>query len=65
VIWGCWKSRVVPLEDNDAKNKSLCELPTFTASGQPIAYCMSLITVDDVAKHIERYMSHLDYEPKF
>ena len=62
---GCWKSRVVPLGDNDDKNNSLCELPVVTDQGQWIAYCMSMITVDDVARQIERYMAHLDYEPKF
>lgn len=62
---GCWKSRVIPLADNDHKNQSLCELPTVTEDGQWIAYCMSLITVDDVARQIERYMAHLDYTPKF
>jgi ADP-heptose:LPS heptosyltransferase len=62
---GCWKSRVIPLPDNDAKNQSLCELPTFMEDGQAIAYCMSMITVDDVARQLERYMAHLEYEPKF
>jgi ADP-heptose:LPS heptosyltransferase len=62
---GCWKSRVVPLNDNDDKDKSLCELPVALENGQWIAHCMSLITVDEVARHVERYMAHLDYAPKF
>jgi ADP-heptose:LPS heptosyltransferase len=61
---GCWKSRVVTLGDKDGKDKSLCEIPVAMEDGQWIAYCMSLITVDDVARQIERYMAHLDYEPK-
>lgn len=61
---GCWKSRVVPLEDSDAKNYSLCEMPTAMEDGQWIPYCMAMITVDDVAAQVERYMAHLEYEPK-
>jgi hypothetical protein len=64
-LGGCWKSRVVPLDDNDHKNNSLCELPTVTAEGQWIAYCMSMITVDDVARLVARYMAHLEYTPRF
>lgn len=62
---GCWKSRVVPLGDNDSKDNSLCELPVLLENGQWIAHCMSLITVDDVARQVERYMAHLEYDPKF
>lgn len=62
---GCWKSRVVPLPDNSSKNQSLCEMPTMTDDGQWLAYCMHMITVDEVARYIERYMAHLEYEPKF
>lgn len=62
---GCWKSRVVPLEDGDEKNKKLCLRPIAMENGQWIGECMAMITVDDVAKQIERYMAYLDYEPKF
>lgn len=62
---GCWKSRVVPIEDSDNKNGNLCTRPVVLDSGQWIGECMALITVDDVAKQIERYMAYLDYEPKF
>jgi hypothetical protein len=62
---GCWRSRVVPLQDNDDKDAALCSRPVVMANGQWIGECMALITVDDVAKLVERYMSYLDYEPKF
>lgn len=62
---GCWKSRVVPLNDGDKeKDESLCLYPVQTPSGQWIGKCMDMITVDDVARNIERYMANLDYEPK-
>lgn len=61
---GCWKSRVVPLNDGDNKNKNTCVAPIKMDDGQWIAECMALIEVDDVARIIKRYMEHLDYEPK-
>lgn len=61
---GCWKSRVVPLNDGDSKDKSLCVYPIQTKDGQWIGKCMDMITVDDVARIIENYMTNLDYEPK-
>ena len=61
---GCWKSRVVPINDGDRKDNDLCERPTLLESGQWIAQCMSMITVDDVATQIRRYMDNLDYAPK-
>ena len=64
-LGGCWKSRVVPTHDGDEdKDKSLCLYPVQLPSGQWIGKCMDMITVDDVARHIERYMANLDYEPK-
>jgi ADP-heptose:LPS heptosyltransferase len=61
---GCWKSRVVPLNDNDSKDESLCVTPVQMTDGQWIPRCMDLIEVDDVKKLIERYMQNLEYEPK-
>lgn len=61
---GCWKSRVVPLDDNDAKNNSLCLYPVMLPSGQWIGRCMEMISVDDVARVIEKYVTNLEYEPK-
>lgn len=61
---GCWKSRVVPLDDGDSKNNSLCVAPVMTAAGQWIGRCMEMISVDDVARVIEKYVTNLEYEPK-
>jgi hypothetical protein len=61
---GCWKSRVVPINDGDAKDNSLCVSPVLLEDGQWIAQCMSMIEVDDVARIIKRYMDNLDYEPR-
>jgi hypothetical protein len=61
---GCWKSRVVPLNDGDSKDKSLCSAPVMLEDGQWIGQCMFMIEVDDVARAISRYMDNLDYEPK-
>jgi hypothetical protein len=61
---GCWKSRVVPLDDGDSKNNSLCVAPVMLPTGQWIGRCMEMITVDDVASIIEKYMTNLEYEPK-
>jgi hypothetical protein len=60
---GCWKSRVVPLNDGDEKDKSLCVSPVMLGSGQWIGRCMEMISVDDVASVIEKYMANLEYEP--
>jgi hypothetical protein len=62
---GCWKSRVIPLGDNDYKDKNLCSRPVVMENGQWIGECMAMISVDEVARHIERYMAYLDYSPKF
>ena len=62
---GCWKSRVVPLGDEDDKDKNLCVRPVVMGNGQWIGECMAMITGDDVAKLVERYMACLDYAPKF
>lgn len=64
-LGGCWKCRVVPLNDGSENDKSLCEFPVQMSDGQWIGKCMSIITVNDVARHIERYMAYLDYTPKY
>lgn len=61
---GCWKSRVAPLNDNDDKDNSLCLNPVYLQGNQWIGRCMEMITVDDVARVIARYMDNLEYEPK-
>jgi len=47
---GCWKSRVVPLNDGDEKDESLCEKPI---NGLPA--CMDMITADEVVAAIQSY----------
>jgi len=61
---GCWKSRVVALDDGDKKNESLCVAPMMMEDGQWVPQCMAMIEVDDVANLIDRYMRNLDYTPK-
>jgi len=54
---GCWKSRTVPLDDKDDKNKSLCVYPVKTDSGVFIPRCLDMITAAEVILNIKRYMS--------
>jgi hypothetical protein len=61
---GCWKSRVVALNDNDEKDKSLCVAPMMMEDGQWVPKCMTMIEVGEIVKIVERYMQNLDYEPK-
>lgn len=49
----CWRARVVALPDNDHKNSSLCELPTFTPD--PIPRCMAMIRPDEVVDAVMGY----------
>lgn len=51
---GCWKSRVVPLNDGDEKDKSLCVRPVEVRGGH-IPQCLDLISVDDVVRAVESY----------
>lgn len=55
---GCWKSRVVPLGDGDAKDESLCEIPVRSSSGSDLILprCLDLITAHHVIEAIERYL---------
>ena len=48
---GCWKSRVLPLGDGHASDKSLCENPVFSFNN-PVAKCMSLIKPLDVVNRM-------------
>lgn len=47
---GCWQSRVVPLGDNDEKDKSLCRYPTF--GDESVPKCMAMIRPAEVADRI-------------
>ena len=51
---GCWKSRVVELNDGDSKDKSLCEQP-ITGLSKPVGRCMALITPDRVLDVLSLY----------
>jgi len=62
---GCWKSRVVKLNDGDEKDKSLCEFPVLLDSGQTIPKCLEMISVEEVARLVDKYMSQLEYTPRF
>jgi hypothetical protein len=53
---GCWKSRVIPLGDNDHKDKSLCIAPIKTEGDIVIPKCMEMIKPTDVIAAIERYI---------
>ena len=43
----CWKSRVVPLDDGDEKNNSLCDRPVLGLK-RPAAKCMAAIQPEEV-----------------
>jgi hypothetical protein len=60
-LGGCWKSRILPLEDKDPKNNELCLCPIQSASGQIIPKCMDMISVDEVSLLIRKYMDNLEY----
>ena len=60
---GCWKSRVLPLDDGDnEKDKSICLFPTETGSGQIIPKCLDMISADDVIRAIEIYEQGYEME---
>ena len=52
---GCWRSRVVPLDDDDSKNRSLCEYP-ITGLIKPVGQCMAMIRPESVIHALERYL---------
>jgi ADP-heptose:LPS heptosyltransferase len=53
---GCWKSRVVKLNDGDKKDESLCIFPTQTENGVTIPKCLEMITVDDVVNSVNKFL---------
>ena len=55
---GCWKSRVVKLNDGDKQDESLCLNPTKTKSGQIIAKCMDMIYTDHISILIQQYLDN-------
>lgn len=51
---GCWRSRVVPLDDGDEKDGSLCQYPMVgLKSASP--KCMTMIEPEDVTRIVRRY----------
>ena len=57
---GCWKSRTVPLDDGDPKDRNLCvnvaHLPASDAHpARPLPRCMDLISADEVIRRVQLY----------
>ena len=56
----CWKSRTVPLNDGDDKDRSLCVLPV-ECGGQWVPKCMEAASNPDTVIHaIETYLNALE-----
>lgn len=53
---GCWKSRVRPLNDGDAKDLDLCLLPVETRPGYFLPRCLDMIRALDAITAIEQYL---------
>lgn len=60
-LGGCWKSRIVPINDGDSKDQDLCVHPVKLPSGQHIGKCFDIISAEDVCAIIKKYMENLDY----
>lgn len=52
---GCWKARVVKLNDGDSNDNHLCERPVIDR-GVHIPKCMDLIRTEDVIRAVESYL---------
>jgi len=52
----CWRARVVPLNDRNDKDKSLCEMPITEAVARPTAACMAAIEPIEVLAILERLL---------
>ena len=55
---GCWKSRVVRLNDGDKKDESLCLKPQTLPSGTVLPQCLEMITAQDVIRAVEGYREY-------
>jgi len=54
---GCWASRIKPVGDNDEKDrKNMCKNVVKTEDGTELAYCMDMITADEVIRRMEIYL---------
>jgi hypothetical protein len=54
----CWRSRIVPLNDGDKKDKRCCELPMVDHNNLPVAKCMFDIKPEQVIQAIESYYNN-------
>lgn len=50
---GCWKSRVVKLNDSDPKDNSLCDHPQIGFT-KPVGKCMAMISPEEVVTILRR-----------
>lgn len=50
----CWKSRVLPLEDGDKKDESLCARPVLGLE-RAVGQCMAMISPGEVLQILERF----------
>jgi ADP-heptose:LPS heptosyltransferase len=59
---GCWRRRVEVLPDGDHKrNKSLCQFPIVSKSGQKVPKCMDMITSQEVVTKLRHYMDPYNF----
>ena len=58
---GCWKSRIVPIGDNDRKDGDLCKKPVTTSSGQVIPKCMDMISADRVIEAVKMFLEDYSF----
>lgn len=54
-VKGCWKQRVIPLNDHTAHDKSLCLKPVPGENGQIVPKCMNMIKVAHVCEAVMSY----------
>lgn len=52
-LGGCWKARVVPLGDNDHKDRSLCVSPVL--GPEPVPLCMDMIEPAEAIRAVESF----------
>jgi ADP-heptose:LPS heptosyltransferase len=56
-VQGCWKKRVIPLDQRDLHQNSytLCRAPIRPDNSHPVPECMDMITVDHVVEAVMDY----------
>jgi ADP-heptose:LPS heptosyltransferase len=56
VAGGCWAHQIVaPHQDSSFPPGYICKIPSREPGGRPIAYCMQLITADEILAAIDSY----------